>query len=142
MVRPSIHTYPLLKLNLCPPHIVIATLSGPGGSTLRTFNVLTGHLLLEKRLHAPHTGTLFEPGDLGLGIAFVPSSTPNESEQLLVLTSGHTLRRVDARTGEVVWSWTSEDQRYVYSLFIRYICLFHLLYTSLAILLFYCRRYE
>ena len=94
---------------------MIATLSGPGGSTLRTFNVLTGHLLLEKRLHAPHTGTLFEPGDLGLGIAFVPSSTPNESEQLLVLTSGHTLRRVDARTGEVVWSWTSEDQRYVYS---------------------------
>jgi ER membrane protein complex subunit 1 len=97
-----------------PPHTVIATLSGPGGSTLRTFNVLTGHLLLEKRLHAPNTGSLFEPGDLGLGIAFVPGSTPNESE-LLVLTNGHTLRRVDAKTGEVVWSWTSEDQRYVYS---------------------------
>jgi ER membrane protein complex subunit 1 len=89
-------------------HVVVASLSGPGGSTLRTFDSLAGHLLLEKRLHSPETGRLFEPSDLGVSIAFVPNSS-----QLLVLTNGHTLRSIDGKTGEIKWSWTSEDQRFV-----------------------------
>ena len=92
-------------------HAVVAALSGPGGSTLRVFEALSGHLLLEKRLHTHETGTLFEPSDLGASIAFVPSSS-----QLLVLTNGHTLRSIDGMTGETKWSWTSEDQRSVRSL--------------------------
>ncbi|KAF7979908.1 hypothetical protein HWV62_40304 [Athelia sp. TMB] len=83
----------------------VAALSGPGGSTLRTFDVVSGDLLLEKRMHAPEQGTLYEPESLGTSIAFVPGS-----DNLLVLTSGHTLASVDGKTGETLWKWSSEDQ--------------------------------
>lgn len=88
----------------------VAALSGPGGSTLRTFDALTGDLVLEKRMHAPEQGTLYEPESLGNSIAFVPGSN-----NLLVLTSGHTLAYVDGKTGETLWKWSSEDQGYVMS---------------------------
>lgn len=83
----------------------MAALSGPGGSTLRTFDTLTGHLLLEKRVHSPEAGGNFEHDLLGTSIAFIPGSN-----QLLVLTGGHTLNCIDRKTGETSWTWTSEDQ--------------------------------
>ncbi|KAI0318194.1 DUF1620-domain-containing protein [Amylostereum chailletii] len=83
---------------------VVLSLSGPGGSTLRTFEATTGHLLAEKRLHPPHEARLLEPADFGVAAAFVPGEP-----DAFVLTSGHTLRRVDS-TGNVQWTWSSLDQ--------------------------------
>ncbi|KAF8963227.1 hypothetical protein BDZ97DRAFT_1038548 [Flammula alnicola] len=84
---------------------VVATLSAPGGATLRTFDALTGQLLLEKRLHAPEVGALSEPLHFGKHIIFSPNPT-----DLYVLSNGCTVRNINGSTGEVKWTWTSPDQ--------------------------------
>jgi hypothetical protein len=86
---------------------VIATLSGPGGSTLRTFNAISGILIIEKRLHAPESGHLSEPHDLGKHVVFSP-----DSEAMFVLRDGHTVSHVHGATGELKWTWSSPDQTY------------------------------
>lgn len=85
----------------------IATLSGPGGSTLRTFESLSGTLILEKRLHAPELGHLSEPHYLGKHVAFSP-----ELDGIYVLSNGRTVTHVDNTTGEFRWTWTSPDHTY------------------------------
>jgi len=85
----------------------VATLSGPGGATLRNFNVLTGELLLEKRLHKPDGGALSEPIYLGKDVIFSPHSS-----DLYVLSNGCTISSIDGNTGNVNWNWTSPDQGY------------------------------
>ncbi|KAI6102247.1 hypothetical protein F5141DRAFT_1242077 [Pisolithus sp. B1] len=75
-------------------HSSVALLSGPGGSTLRTYNASTGHLLLERRLHNPAHARRRELQHVGI-------------------TTG---RRIDSQSGEVVWTWSSPDQGLVQSL--------------------------
>ena len=41
--------------------VVVAAVSGTGGATLRLLDVTTGELLVERRLHKPEAGRLFEP---------------------------------------------------------------------------------
>ncbi|KIJ13017.1 hypothetical protein PAXINDRAFT_163784 [Paxillus involutus ATCC 200175] len=84
----------------------ISSLSGPGGSTLRTYDIATGHLLLEKRLHNPQDGRLHEPSGLGIGLVHLGGQ---DADQVL-LTNGDTVSRVDTKTGEVLWKWRSPDQ--------------------------------
>jgi hypothetical protein len=85
--------------------VVVVSLSGPGGSTLRTFDCLTGQLILEKRLHAPHTDHL-DPYSSGFGaqIAFIP-----ETVDVFALTNGRTVRRIGA-DGTEHWAWESPDK--------------------------------
>ncbi|GBE86822.1 hypothetical protein SCP_1000640 [Sparassis crispa] len=82
---------------------VVAAVSGSGGATLRLFDALTGDLRVEKRLHRPDAGRLFEPETLGTAIAF-------EKDDVFVLSNGHILRRVDSKTGELKWCWASPDE--------------------------------
>lgn len=84
---------------------VVATLSSPGGGTLRTFDATTGDLLLEKRLHAPNEGALSEPAHYGKDVAFAPNS-----DGLYVITNGCTITHINGTTGEVIWTHTSEDR--------------------------------
>jgi hypothetical protein len=81
---------------------VIATLSGAGGATLRTFSATSGAIVLEKKLHPSEAGAVI---DLGQDVVFSPSSA-----DLYVLTNGHTVSALDGETGEVRWRWTSADQ--------------------------------
>ncbi|KAI0052505.1 DUF1620-domain-containing protein [Auriscalpium vulgare] len=83
---------------------IVASLSGPGGATLRTFDFTKGHLLHETRLHHPNDGRLLEPDDFGTSVAFA-----SDASDMFVLTSGHVLQRLDP-TGDVQWTWTSPDQ--------------------------------
>ena len=85
----------------------VISLSGPGGSMLRTFDCSTGQLILEKRLHQPHEGPHLYPDDFGNGtaIAFV-----DQSRDIVVLTNGHHVQRV-GETGSVYWIWESPDKR-------------------------------
>ncbi|KAG5719954.1 hypothetical protein E4T56_gene6878 [Termitomyces sp. T112] len=86
------------------PHLNrLATLSGPGGAIFRVFDGITGALYSEKRLHAPESGRNAEPLHLGAHVAF------GNSGESYVLTNGHVVRRVDALTGIVQWTWASED---------------------------------
>ena len=87
----------------------MATLTGPGGSTLRTFDALTGQLLVEKRLHLPELGILSEPIFIGKDIIFSPDST-----DIYVLSNGYTVTNINRETGNVKWSWSSEDQRFLF----------------------------
>ncbi|KAK0497691.1 hypothetical protein EDD18DRAFT_1158925 [Armillaria luteobubalina] len=81
----------------------VTSLSGPGGATLRSFDVLSGHLLLEKHLHSPDTRLLSEPGLTGSCITFT------DDLDIIALTNGHTVQSV-TKSGEIRWTWTSEDQ--------------------------------
>ncbi|KIK01760.1 hypothetical protein K443DRAFT_550803 [Laccaria amethystina LaAM-08-1] len=99
----------------------VAVLSGPGGATLRTFDALHGHLIVEKQLHAPQLAVLSEPHYLGKFVAFNP-----QSRDLYVLTNGYTVSCIDGDTGGVKWTWSSPDQT---SLVIHT----HLLFTNDAI---------
>lgn len=103
---------PVHGLTTCRAYVVLASLSGPGGSTLRIHNVLTGVLLHETRLHAPSTGQLTQPPSIGVKIAFLPGS-----DDVFVLTNGRTVTRfvMDAERGgyKKAWEWTSLDQSYV-----------------------------
>ena len=89
----------------------MAALSGPGGATLRSFDALTGHLLLEKRLHNPDLGHLSEPNYFGTFIAFVQSSNRGPYADIFALTNGQTVQLIDGSTGAVKWRWTSPSQR-------------------------------
>jgi hypothetical protein len=73
---------------------------------LRTFDYLTGQLILEKRLCASHEGRHLHTGNLGNGtaIAFM-----EQSRDILVLTNGHDVRCV-GDTGNVQWVWESPDK--------------------------------
>ncbi|KAJ3930511.1 MAG: DUF1620-domain-containing protein [Lentinula lateritia] len=82
---------------------VVASLSGPGGATLRSFNVFNGDMLLERRLHEPETGLLVQPNNLGTFIAF-----GKQSNEIYTLTNGATVNSING--GTISWSWTSGDQ--------------------------------
>lgn len=89
------------------PQKVVASLSGPGGATLRTFDILNGHLLLEQRIHEPSHGQLYEPSYLGTFVAYAA-----EGSDLVVLSNGGLVQRLD-NLGTVKWSWSSSDPRCV-----------------------------
>ncbi|KAF9219877.1 DUF1620-domain-containing protein [Gyrodon lividus] len=86
----------------------VSSLSGPGGSTLRTYDISTGHLLLEKRLHNPIDGRPHEPPSLGIGLAYLGAQ--DADQPLVLLTNGDTVTRVNTKTGEFLWEWRSPDQ--------------------------------
>jgi hypothetical protein len=96
------HFWRLIHLRLS----VVVSLSGPGGATLRSFDALTGQLLVERRLRTPE---LANPSDLGTDLAFVHDSSDIHSD-VFVLTNGHTVLRLDGLSGKTKWSWTSPDQ--------------------------------
>ena len=50
-----------------------------------------------------------EPLHFGRFVAYVA----DEPSDVLVLTKGHQLSRIDRSTGEVKWAWTATDQGYV-----------------------------
>ncbi|GJJ09321.1 hypothetical protein Clacol_003543 [Clathrus columnatus] len=84
----------------------VVTLSSPGGSYLRSYELKTGNLVFESCLQRLESGRLLEPHGLGQGLAF---STDKISD-VFALTNGYTIRRVDGLTGITKWTWTSEDQ--------------------------------
>lgn len=93
---------------------VVAALSGPGGSTYRTYDASNGTLILEKRLHSPEVGHLSEPHHLGKFVAFSP-----DGPDAYVLTNGHTISKIDNNTGKIKWTWSSEDKTCVMSCFLN-----------------------
>ncbi|TDL26922.1 DUF1620-domain-containing protein [Rickenella mellea] len=100
---------------------IVVSLSGPGGSTFRSFDALTGQLISEKRLHRPDTGRLFEPANLGSHVAFpaLKDDTGRKSTDVFVLTNGCELRRIDAMTGEVKWTWSATEEQKSFIVFSR-----------------------
>ncbi|KAG2143699.1 hypothetical protein DEU56DRAFT_884358 [Suillus clintonianus] len=86
----------------------VSSLSGPGGSTLRTYDLETGHLILEKQLHSPVNGRLHEPQNFG--ISLLRSIDPSlNSTSYFALTNGDSVTRLD-ETGDSLWTWNSPDQ--------------------------------
>lgn len=85
--------------------VVIATLSGDGGATLRTFNAISGEMVIEKKLHPFEIRALADPVNVGKDVVFSRSSA-----DMYVLTNGHTVSVINGETGELKWRWTSPDQ--------------------------------
>ena len=96
--------------------IVVATLSGVGGSILHVFDSLEGTIIHEKRLHHSQNVQLYSQRTLGIDVAFgAPKATEGgqEARDLFVLTNGHTIHRIDGVSGDLVWTWTAPEQTYV-----------------------------
>ena len=107
---------PHLTWDLLGIYLVVATLSGVGGSVLHVFDSLEGTIIHEKRLHHPQNGQLYSQRTLGVDVAFgAPKTTEGgeEAKDLFVLTNGHTIRRIDGTSGDLIWSWASPEQTYV-----------------------------
>jgi len=106
------------RLCLTSPHLsgfslVVATLSGVGGSVLRVFDPLEGTIIHEKRLHHPQNGQLYNQRSIGVDVAFgTPKTTEDgqEARDLFVLTNGHTVHRIDGTSGDLIWSWAAPEQ--------------------------------
>jgi hypothetical protein len=90
-------------LTVCPG---LVTVSGHGGATARIYEAVNGNLIWEAHFHKSTTGHLADQGPSGVAIAF-------DNIDILILSNGHTVRRLAARDGAVVWGWTSPDQAYV-----------------------------
>lgn len=86
----------------------VSSLSGQGGSTLRTYDLKTGHLILEKQLHSPVDGRLHEPQNLGISLLRSTDSSLN-STAYFALTNGDSVTHLD-EAGETLWTWNSPDQ--------------------------------
>ena len=80
-------------------------MSGHGGATTRIYEAVNGNLIWEAHFHKSAAG---DPGTPGVAIAF-------DSIDILVLSNGHTVRKLAARDGAVIWGWTSPDQACVRS---------------------------
>lgn len=86
----------------------VSSLSGPGGSTLRTYDLETGHLILEKQLHSPVDGRLHEPQNLG--ISLLRSTDPSlNSTAYFALTNADSVTHLD-ENGDILWTWKSPDR--------------------------------
>ena len=83
----------------------VLTISGLERSTLRSFSLATGHVqwetLLQSSADVPQQ--LFEPLNLGTKIKSLPGG------DLLLLLGGKSVSRVDSRSGETKWTWTSDE---------------------------------
>jgi outer membrane protein assembly factor BamB len=86
----------------------VSSLSGPGGSTLRTYDLETGHLIFEKQLHNPVDGRLHEPQNLGISLLRSTDTSLN-STAYFALTNGDSVTRLD-EVGDILWTWKSPDQ--------------------------------
>lgn len=73
---------------------------------LRRFDYTTGQLILEKQLQTLHQSPPQDPGSFGGGIAI---AFVEESQDIVALTSGHTVQRVEG-LGRVSWVWESPDK--------------------------------
>ncbi|KAN0080356.1 Protein of unknown function (DUF1620) domain containing protein [Tylopilus felleus] len=85
----------------------VYALSEPAGSTLRIYDVSTGHLIHEKRLQNPEESKIHDSPTLGIALTLVHTQG---QDQAVVLTNGDTVRCIHSSTGETVWQWRSEDQ--------------------------------
>ncbi|KAG2355552.1 hypothetical protein BDR07DRAFT_1613621 [Suillus spraguei] len=86
----------------------VSSLSGPGGSTLRTYDLETGHLILEKQLHSPGDARVHEPQNLGISLLRFTNHSLN-STAYFALTNGDSVTHLD-ETGDIMWTWNSPDQ--------------------------------
>jgi hypothetical protein len=82
--------------------------SGHGGATARIYEAINGNLMWEAHFHKSAAGHLRDPRSLGVAIAF-------DSIDIVVLSNGHTVRKLAARDGAIIWGWTSPDQACVRS---------------------------
>ncbi|KAG6330871.1 hypothetical protein ID866_8220 [Astraeus odoratus] len=97
----------------------VSSLSGPGGSIFRTYDISTGHLLLEHRLHNPAIARATELQSME--IVTSPSATA-----LFTLTNGDTVTHIDTEAGQILWTWNSSDNEFL-------VTYTHVLPTSAAI---------
>ena len=80
----------------------MVALSGPDASTVRMFESLTGFILFERKLYDDSQG---RTSSFGTHVAFAP-----EMAELNVLTGGHTVTRLNGKSGgKTQWTWRSED---------------------------------
>ncbi|KIJ47261.1 hypothetical protein M422DRAFT_66579 [Sphaerobolus stellatus SS14] len=103
--RHVLDPFDLIGIYRSNPEFVVA-LSGPGGATLRSYNVSNGDLVYESQLHSPLSGKLLEPPNIGEDIIF----SIDKTNDVFALTNAHAVRRVDGISGQPKWTWTSEDQ--------------------------------
>ncbi|KAG9004471.1 hypothetical protein FRB94_002342 [Tulasnella sp. JGI-2019a] len=83
----------------------VATLSGLGGANIKIFEVYSGALVWERKLHNSLQGRLLEPENLGGDLAFAVDQSPD----LFVLANADSVYRLGGLIGELIWKWDAPD---------------------------------
>ena len=84
---------------------VLLSLSGPGETNLRAYDVKSGGLLWQSPLPDSFLGRVSEPANTGSDFAF----TLDGEDDVIVLSNSQTVRRLDKGTGGVKWEWVAAD---------------------------------
>lgn len=88
------------------------TVSGTTKTYIRSLSLSTGHVIWESLLQPPATSQdnppqLHEPLNLGTSIAFASDDGKGKGD-VLVLSGGEFVTRLERATGKAVWSWSNE----------------------------------
>lgn len=87
-------------------HPAILAITGPGGAQAHLFSATSGHSKWSLELHPPAEGLLPEPASLAADAVFYQvSDDPAAGVDILCLTNGNTLRRINGMSGKTTWSW-------------------------------------
>lgn len=84
----------------------VIVISGLGTPVVRSFSLSTGHVQWETLLRSTSgrpAQQLYEPLNLGSKIVFSTEGA------VIVLSRGHAVNRLDAKTGEIQWTWSAVE---------------------------------
>ena len=100
-MRPWSNTLANLKLHQTD----ILALTGPGASQAHLFSAETGHAIWTVDHHAPESGLLPEPGSIAADAVFAGGE---DGADVFTLANGRTIRRIDGKSGSVLWTYEFE----------------------------------
>lgn len=84
----------------------ILAITGPGGAQAHLFSATSGHSKWSIDLHSPTEGLLPEPASIATDAVFYQvSDDPAAGIDILCLSNGHELRRINGMNGQTAWSW-------------------------------------
>jgi hypothetical protein len=107
----------------------LLALTGPAASNLHLFSASSGHALWSLNQHENAVGLLPEPGSIAADAAFYQYSEQDGTVfDIISLSNGKDLRRVNGKTGEVVWQYTLDKTEE--SVCIKYISVSILTYIN------------
>jgi len=88
----------------------VLVISGQGGSKVRLFHALSGHLLWETVQHYPADGLLTATAQEAGLLVDADFLTYGRAPSAYTLANGDAVRRLDWHTGEVIWHWTKPEE--------------------------------
>ncbi|KAK0525706.1 hypothetical protein OC834_005067 [Tilletia horrida] len=88
----------------------VLVISGQGGSKVRLFHALSGHLLWETVQHHPREGILAASPEEASNLVDADLLTYGHLPSAYTLANADTVRRLSWVTGDILWKWNKPDE--------------------------------